>query len=47
MVFIPGKGTVEAIFVIRQMMEKYEEAERKLFMVFVDLEKAFIVSLQK
>ena len=39
--FMPGKGTVDAIFIIRQMMEKYEAAGRKLFMVFVDLEKAF------
>ena len=36
--FMPGKGTVDAIFIIRQMMEKYEAAIRKLFVVFVDLE---------
>jgi len=39
--FMPGKGTIEAIFIIRQMMEKYEAAGRNLFIVFVDLEKAF------
>jgi len=39
--FMPGKGTIDAIFIIRQMMEKYEAAGRNLFMVFVDLEKAF------
>jgi len=39
--FMPGKGTNDAIFIIRQMMEKYEAAGRNLFMVFVDLEKAF------
>jgi len=35
------KDTIDAIFIIRQMMEKYEAAGRNLFMVFVDLEKAF------
>lgn len=39
--FMPGKGTIDAIFSVRQMMEKYEAAGRKLYMVFVDLEKAF------
>ena len=39
--FMPGKGTVDAIFSVRQMMEKYDKAGRKLHMVFVDLEKAF------
>ena len=31
--FIPGKGTIETIVIIRQMIEKYEAAGRKLFMV--------------
>jgi len=39
--FMPGKGTVDAIFSVRQLMEKYENAGKKLHMVFVDLEKAF------
>ena len=39
--FRPGRGTVDAIFIMRQMMEKYEIAGKKLYMVFVDLEKAF------
>jgi len=39
--FMPGKGTIDAIFIIRQMMEKYEAAGRNLFMVLVDLKKAF------
>ena len=34
--FIPGKGTVNTIFVVRRMQEKYQ----KLYMYFVDLEKA-------
>ena len=39
--FIPGRGTMDAIFITRQLMEKYEMAGRNLYMVFVDLEKAF------
>ena len=35
------KGTVGAIFIIRQIMEKYEAAGRKLFVVYADLKKAF------
>ena len=38
--FMPGRGTIDVIFIVRQLMEKYETAGRNLFMVFVDLEKA-------
>ena len=37
----PGRGTMNAIFIIRQLMEKYEVAGKNLHMVFVDLEKVF------
>ena len=39
--FIPGRGTTDAIFVVRQMQEKYLAANKRLYMAFVDLEKAF------
>lgn len=39
--FMPGKGTVGAIFIVRRMQECYQEKKKKLFMCFVDLEKAF------
>lgn len=39
--FIPGRGTIDAIFILRQMQEKYLEKNRNLFLAFVDLEKAF------
>ena len=39
--FTTGRGTIDAVFIVRQLMEKYETAERNLFMIFVDLEKAF------
>ena len=34
-------GTTEAIFVVRQLQEKYLVAIKRLYMVFVDLEKYF------
>ncbi|XP_046851762.1 uncharacterized protein LOC124445097 [Xenia sp. Carnegie-2017] len=39
--FIPGRGTTDACFVLRQLQEKFLEKDRELYMVFVDLEKAF------
>ena len=39
--FMPGKSTVDAIFILRRMQESYLEKNRKLFICFVDLEKAF------
>ena len=41
--FIPGRGTTDAIFVVRQLQltEKYLAANKRLYMAFVDLEKAF------
>ena len=39
--FVPGRGTTDAIFVVRQLQEKYLAANKRLYMPFVDLEKAF------
>ena len=36
--FVPGRGTTDAIFVIRQLQEKYLAANKRLYMAFVDLE---------
>ena len=38
--FVPGRGTTDAIFVVRQL-QKYLAANKRLYMAFVDLEKAF------
>ena len=38
--FVPGRGTTDAIFVVRQLQEKYIAANKRLYMTFVDLEKA-------
>ena len=39
--FMPGKSCTDAIFVLRRLQEKYGEKKRKLYHIFVDLEKAF------
>ena len=38
--FVPGRGTTDAIFVVRQLQEKYLDANKRLYMAFVHLEKA-------
>ena len=37
--FVPGRGTTDAIFVIRQLQEKYLAVNKRLYMAF--MEKAF------
>ena len=39
--FMPGKGTVDVIFIVRRMQEKYQKKDKKLYVCFVDMEKAF------
>ena len=39
--FVPGRGTTDAILVVRQLQEKYLAVNKRLYMAFVDLEKAF------
>lgn len=38
---MPGRGITLAIFIVRQLQEKYLSKKRKLYFVFVDLKKAF------
>ena len=45
--FVPGSGTTDAIFVVRQLQEKYLAVNKRLYMAFVDLEKAFRPCLWK
>ena len=39
--FTSGKSTTDAIFMVRMLQEKYCRKKKKLYLVFVDLEKAF------
>ena len=39
--FRPGTGTTHAIFIARQLQERYRGKHRELWWAFVDLEKAF------
>ena len=39
--FMPGKSTVDAIFIVRQLLEKRMEGNLAVFCGFVDLEKAY------
>ena len=38
--FMPGRGTVDAVFVLRRLCEKFRAKNMKLFFIFGDLEKA-------
>ena len=39
--FVPCRGTTDAIFIFRQLQEKYFATNKPLYIAFVDLEKAF------
>ena len=38
---VSGRGTTDAIFIIRQLQEKYLAVNKPLYLAFADLEKAF------
>ena len=39
--FMPGRGTTDALFVVRRMQEEYRNKKKKLCICFVDIKKAF------
>ena len=39
--FMPGKGTTDALFLVRRLQEEHQAKEKRMYMCFVDLEKAF------
>ena len=38
---MPGRSTTDAIFALRQLLEKHHEGQKKLHCVFIDLKKAY------
>ena len=38
---MPGRGTADAVFVLRRLTEKFRAKNKKLFFIFVELKKAF------
>ena len=39
--FMPKRSTTDAIFALRQLVEKYREGQEDLHCIFIDLEKAY------
>jgi hypothetical protein len=39
--FMPERSTMEAIFLIRQLMKRCKEQKKDLHMIFIDLEKVY------
>ena len=44
---MPERGTIDAVFILRRMQEEYHAEGKKLYMCFVDLEKAFDIIPRK
>ena len=39
--FMPGRGMTEKLFVVQRIQEEYRDKKKKLYLCFVDIEKAF------
>ena len=39
--FAPERGTIDTVIILQRMQEEYHTKGNKLYMCFVDLEKAF------
>lgn len=40
-IFLPVGSTIEVIFLLPQLIEKYKEKRKNICMVFIDLEKIY------
>ena len=45
--FMPGRETIDALFILGRMQEEYQDKGKKLFRCFVDLENTFNRVLRK
>ena len=45
--FCPGRGTTDAIFILRQLQEKYLAKHRKLYMAFVIWKRPLVECLER
>ena len=39
--FMPKRGTIDAFFIVRRKQQEYRKKDKKLYMYFMDFEKAF------
>ena len=39
--FMPGKGTIDAVFILTRIQREYLAKQKKLYMCFVELETVF------
>ena len=39
--FVPERGTVDAVYILRRLQEEHHANWRKLYVCFVDIEKVF------
>ena len=46
-IFIPERGTIDAVFILRRLQEEYHATGKELYMCLVDLEKDFDRELRK
>ena len=45
--FMPERGTTDTLFIVQRMQEEYSDKKKKLYMCFVEIEKAFDRVLRK
>ena len=41
LIFMPDRGTIGAVFILRRIQEEYHANGKQLYMCFVDVEKVF------
>ena len=44
---MPGKGTIDALFLVRRLQEEHRAKDKRMYMCYVDLEKALTEYLEE